>query len=174
MLFPKCFYPKCIFAKCTRIACLLSFASLFYKTKILSLLFKVQNKLDPVIKYLGSVRECGLVGTLNSDRAANAAGELSVNIRSAQPSGACPRYLLPHFLITYCRVTFIGNSYTFGQLLCCIYCQELNGTFIVCKIWMSRAAWILNVYWSLDCTSSIEVIMNFLSVKLKVAKKERV
>ena len=30
MLFPKCIYPKCIFAKCTRLACLLSFASLFH------------------------------------------------------------------------------------------------------------------------------------------------
>ena len=29
MLFPKCIYPKCIFAKCTRLACLLSFTSLF-------------------------------------------------------------------------------------------------------------------------------------------------
>ena len=28
-IFLKCFYPKCIFAKCTRLACLLSFASLF-------------------------------------------------------------------------------------------------------------------------------------------------
>ena len=28
-IFPKCNYPKCIFAKCTRLACLLSFASLF-------------------------------------------------------------------------------------------------------------------------------------------------
>ena len=28
MLVPKCIYPKCIFAKCTRLACLLSFASL--------------------------------------------------------------------------------------------------------------------------------------------------
>ena len=28
-IFPKCIYPKCIFAKCTRLACLLSFASLF-------------------------------------------------------------------------------------------------------------------------------------------------
>ena len=27
-IFPKCVYPKCIFAKCTRLACLLSFASL--------------------------------------------------------------------------------------------------------------------------------------------------
>ena len=27
-IFPKCMYPKCIFAKCTRLACLLSFASL--------------------------------------------------------------------------------------------------------------------------------------------------
>ena len=30
-IFLKCFYPKCIFAKCTRLACLLSFASLFNK-----------------------------------------------------------------------------------------------------------------------------------------------
>ena len=29
MLVPKCIYPKSIFAKCTRLACLLSFASLF-------------------------------------------------------------------------------------------------------------------------------------------------
>ena len=29
MLIPKCIYPKSIFAKCTRLACLLSFASLF-------------------------------------------------------------------------------------------------------------------------------------------------
>ena len=29
-IFPKCIYPKCICAKCTRLACLLSFASLFY------------------------------------------------------------------------------------------------------------------------------------------------
>ena len=29
-VFPKCIFPKCIFAKCTRLACLLSFASLFY------------------------------------------------------------------------------------------------------------------------------------------------
>ena len=29
-IFPKCIYPKCIFAKCTRLACLLSFASLFF------------------------------------------------------------------------------------------------------------------------------------------------
>ena len=29
-IFPKCIYPKCISAKCTRIACLLSFTSLFY------------------------------------------------------------------------------------------------------------------------------------------------
>ena len=29
-IFLKCFYPKCIFAKCTRLACLLSFGSLFY------------------------------------------------------------------------------------------------------------------------------------------------
>ena len=28
-IFPKCIYPKCIFARCTRLACLLSFASLF-------------------------------------------------------------------------------------------------------------------------------------------------
>ena len=28
MLVPKCIYPKSIFAKCTRLACLLSFASL--------------------------------------------------------------------------------------------------------------------------------------------------
>ena len=28
-IFPKCNYAKCIFAKCTRLACLLSFASLF-------------------------------------------------------------------------------------------------------------------------------------------------
>ena len=28
---PKCNYPKCISAKCTRLACLLSFASLFWK-----------------------------------------------------------------------------------------------------------------------------------------------
>ena len=28
--FPKCVYPKCIFAKCTRLACLLSLASLFF------------------------------------------------------------------------------------------------------------------------------------------------
>ena len=35
---------------------------------------------------MGSERECGLVVTLNVDRAANAAGELSVNIRSAQPA----------------------------------------------------------------------------------------
>ena len=27
--FSKCSYPKCIFAKCTRLACILSFASLF-------------------------------------------------------------------------------------------------------------------------------------------------
>ena len=27
-IFSKCIYPKCIFAKCTRLACLLSFASL--------------------------------------------------------------------------------------------------------------------------------------------------
>ena len=36
-IFLKCFYPKCIFAKCTRLACLLSFASLFheqYKSKL--------------------------------------------------------------------------------------------------------------------------------------------
>ena len=30
MLDPKCIYRKSIFAKCTRLACLLSFASLFY------------------------------------------------------------------------------------------------------------------------------------------------
>ena len=29
-IFLKCNYPKCIFAKCTRLACLLSFASLFF------------------------------------------------------------------------------------------------------------------------------------------------
>ena len=29
VFFPKCLYPKCIFAKCARLACLLSFASLF-------------------------------------------------------------------------------------------------------------------------------------------------
>ena len=29
MLVPKCIYPKSIFSKCTRLACLLSFASLF-------------------------------------------------------------------------------------------------------------------------------------------------
>ena len=29
-IFPKCIYPKCICAKCTRLACLLSFASLFF------------------------------------------------------------------------------------------------------------------------------------------------
>ena len=29
-IFQKCIYPKCIFAKCTRLACLLSFASLFF------------------------------------------------------------------------------------------------------------------------------------------------
>ena len=29
MLVPKCIYPKSIFEKCTRLACLLSFASLF-------------------------------------------------------------------------------------------------------------------------------------------------
>ena len=28
-IFLKCFFPKCILAKCTRLACLLSFASLF-------------------------------------------------------------------------------------------------------------------------------------------------
>ena len=28
-IFPRCVYSKCIFAKCTRLACLLSFASLF-------------------------------------------------------------------------------------------------------------------------------------------------
>ena len=28
-IFPKCIHPKCIFVKCTRLACLLSFASLF-------------------------------------------------------------------------------------------------------------------------------------------------
>ena len=30
-IFPKCIYSKCIFAKCTRLACLLSFASLFHE-----------------------------------------------------------------------------------------------------------------------------------------------
>ena len=30
-IFPKCIYPKCISAKCTRLACLLSFASLFHQ-----------------------------------------------------------------------------------------------------------------------------------------------
>ena len=29
IFFPACIYPKCIFARCTRLACLLSFASLF-------------------------------------------------------------------------------------------------------------------------------------------------
>ena len=31
MLDPKCIYRKCIFAKCTRLTCLLSFASLFFR-----------------------------------------------------------------------------------------------------------------------------------------------
>ena len=34
-IFLKCFYPKCIFAKCTRLACLLSFASLFIPRQFL-------------------------------------------------------------------------------------------------------------------------------------------
>ena len=135
-------FPNCVSSELCEFILLL--------TKILSLLFKLQNKLDPVIRYLDSIWECGLVGTLNSDRAANAAGELSVNIRSAQPSGACPRYLLPHFLITYCRVTFIGNLYTFGQILCCIHILSRIKRYFHCRIWLSRAALILNVYWSHD------------------------
>ena len=35
-IFPKCIYPKCIFAKCTRLACLLSFASLFLTSSTVS------------------------------------------------------------------------------------------------------------------------------------------
>ena len=34
-IFPKCNYPKCIFAKCTRLACLLSFASLLVPERTL-------------------------------------------------------------------------------------------------------------------------------------------
>ena len=37
-IFPKCIYPKCIFAKCTRLACLLSFASLFFFIILVSIL----------------------------------------------------------------------------------------------------------------------------------------
>ena len=34
-IIPKCIYPECIFVKCTRLACLLSFASLFTRSLLL-------------------------------------------------------------------------------------------------------------------------------------------
>ena len=37
MLDPKFIYRKSVFAKCTRLACLLSFASLFYNNKLTKL-----------------------------------------------------------------------------------------------------------------------------------------
>ena len=44
MLVRKCIYPKSIFAKCTRLACLLSSASLIYFKEAFSLLaFNVSN-----------------------------------------------------------------------------------------------------------------------------------
>ena len=39
MVIPKCIYPKSIFAKCTRLACLLSFASVFLSKSLYSLTY---------------------------------------------------------------------------------------------------------------------------------------
>ena len=39
--FPMCIYPKCMFAKCTRLACLLSFASLFVNNMLIKLAKKI-------------------------------------------------------------------------------------------------------------------------------------
>ena len=44
-IFPKC-YPKCIFLKCTRLACLLSFASLFLHTMLPTSSFDQLPSLD--------------------------------------------------------------------------------------------------------------------------------
>ena len=50
-IFPKCIYPKCIIAKCTRLACLLSFASLF-SSKFLN--WKIcWCKIFEILLYLG-------------------------------------------------------------------------------------------------------------------------
>ena len=53
-IFLKCFYPKCIFAKCTRLACPLSFASLFH-TKLLS---RAINYLVPIILFQTNSKFC--------------------------------------------------------------------------------------------------------------------
>ena len=65
MLYPKCIYQKSTFAKCTRLACLLSFASLFFEsvpnakgTNLLQKKFaSLENKLDNVVKMLMEMKE---------------------------------------------------------------------------------------------------------------------
>ena len=52
-IFLKCFYPKCIFAKCTRLACLLSFASLFWVTNLESVTFFLGKKSGVCNIFLG-------------------------------------------------------------------------------------------------------------------------
>ena len=49
---PKCIYPKCISAKCTRLACLLSFASLFNKGK------DTKSKTKTKTKKRGTLFQC--------------------------------------------------------------------------------------------------------------------
>ena len=57
-IFLKCFYPKCIFAKCTRLACLLSFASLFKEVS--------EGNLDcAILAQLSSAVDDSLIGKEN-------------------------------------------------------------------------------------------------------------
>ena len=49
-----CIYPKCIFAKCTRLACLLSFASLFSMYSAL----RSPKELTKKLKVVPSIHKC--------------------------------------------------------------------------------------------------------------------
>ena len=53
-IFPKCIYPKCIFVKCTRLACLLSFASLFSNglNRNITLSITIVGSSHPVAPYI--------------------------------------------------------------------------------------------------------------------------
>ena len=61
------YFSKCIFAKCTRLACLLSFASLFLTHPLVSFSgrgVKISKKQDSVLDYLPSI--CHLIVYLSS------------------------------------------------------------------------------------------------------------
>ena len=47
-ILPKCNFPQCVFAKCTRLACFLSFASLFFNINQVDL-FKFNQTHDSMI-----------------------------------------------------------------------------------------------------------------------------